>query len=179
MSERGRRLRAWLVASGVAAGATLAGIGVAAAQTDGSTTTPPAATTAPAPGPGGPGFKAHGGPGMGGIHGEFVTPKQGGGYQTLATQLGDVTAVSASSITVKSEDGYSKAYAVNDNTMVNAGNDGIADVKTGDKVHVTAVVEDGKYRAVEVMDVTQGQKLGEQWRPAPPARPAAAATPAA
>ncbi|HZN14809.1 MAG TPA: DUF5666 domain-containing protein [Acidimicrobiales bacterium] len=173
MEERGRRLRAWLVASGVAAGATLGGIGVAAAQTDTSTSTAPTpgvAGTAIAgkPGPGGPHF------GMGGgIHGEFVTPKDGGGYQTVATQVGEVTAVSASSITLKSADGYTKAYAVNDNTMVNAGNNGIDDVKSGDTVHVTAVVEDGKYRAVEVMDQTQGQRIGEQWRPAPPAAPAA------
>jgi hypothetical protein len=121
-----------------------------------------------------------GGP-MGGIHGEFVTAKQGGGYQTIATQSGEVTAVSPSSVTVKSEDGYSKAYSVDDNTMVNAGNNGIADVKTGDKVHVTATVADGKYHAVEVMDQTQGQAIGDKWRPARPAPPAAAAaaTPAA
>lgn len=172
MQERGRRLRAWIVASGVAAGATLAGMGVAAAQ-DNSTTTAPS-TEAPAGevrGPGGPGGH-HKGPGMGGIHGEFVTAKTGGGYQTLATQVGDVTAVSGSSITVKSEDGYSKAYVVNDNTMVNAGNDGIADVKTGDKVRITAIKEGNNYRAVEVMDHTQGERLGEQWRPARPAAPA-------
>jgi len=51
----------------------------------------------------------------------------------------------------------------------------VHDVKTGDKVHVTATVFDGKYHAVEVMDQTQGQRIGDQWRPARPAAPAAPA----
>ena len=174
MDDRGKRLRAWIVASGVAAGATLGGIGVAAAQT-GTTTAPDSGTTESAAGPmrvpGG-----HKGPGMGGIHGEFVTAKNGGGYQTVATQVGEVTAVSGSSITVKSEDGYSKAYAINDNTMVSAGNDGTADVKTGDEVRVTAIKDGDTYRAVQVMDHTQGQRIGDQWRPT---RPAPAASNAA
>ncbi|MBA3652747.1 MAG: hypothetical protein H0W70_00985 [Actinobacteria bacterium] len=183
MDERGRRVRAWIVASGVAAGATLAGIGVAAAQSDNNTTTTaPAAgaTTAPARqagpgrgGHGGPGGR-HKGPGMGGIHGEFVTAKQGGGYQTIATQVGEVTAVSGSSVTVKSEDGFSKAYSVDDNTMVNAGNNGIDDVKKGDTVHVMAIKDGDKYHAVDVMDQTQGQRIGEQFRPAHPAKSAGA-----
>ncbi len=178
MDERGRRLRAWIVASGVAAGATLGGIGVASAQTDGSTTTtPPAAGTAPAPeagvrGPGGPGGPGghHKGMGMGGIHGEFVTAKQGGGYQTIATQVGEVTAVSESSITVKSEDGYSKKYSIDDNnTNVSAGDDGTEDVKVGDEVHVMAIKDGDNYRAVEIRDHTQGQRIHDQWRPARPA----------
>ena len=177
MEKRGHRLRAWIVAIGVATGATLAGFGVAAAQTGSgdSTSTAPAQSAAPdggMRGPGGPGGHKGFGPG-GGIHGEFVTPKNGGGYQSVATQFGEVTAVSGSSITVKSEDGYTKAYAVDDNTMVGAGNDGTADVKVGDKVHVTAIKDGDKYHAVDVHDETQGQRIGEQWHPAPPAAPAA------
>jgi hypothetical protein len=110
-----------------------------------------------------------------GIHGEFVTPAPGGGYQTLATQRGEVTSVSASSLTVKSEDGFSRTYVIDDNTMVNAGNDGIADVKTGDEVHVMALVKDGKASAVDVRDATRARALGERWhegRPEPAASPA-------
>ncbi|MEI8408959.1 MULTISPECIES: hypothetical protein [unclassified Kribbella] len=44
------------------------------------------------------------------LHGEFVTAKDGGGYETIATQKGEVTAVSTTSITVKSADGYSRTY---------------------------------------------------------------------
>ena len=148
------RFRKNLVAAGAAVGMTLAGLGVAAAQTDSSTPTTeaPAAdapATAPADrpagrGPGGPGGHGgrHGGKGPGGmgIHGEFVTSAPGGGYQTIATQKGEVTSVNATSVKVKSEDGFERTYVVNDDTMVGAGNNGIADVAVGDTVHVTAVV---------------------------------------
>lgn len=182
---RGRRFRSGLVAAGAAAGLTLAGLGVAAGQTDGTTTEPPtsapAAAPAPAPGPGalqpGPapgGFHPDHGPGgpnvaMGpGIHGEFTTRAPGGGYQTIANQQGEVTAVSSSSITVKSEDGYSRTYAVNDKTMVSAGNEGIADVATGDRVHVTALVVGDKASAVMIHDGTKDAELRRSWAPAPP-----------
>ena len=46
-------------------------------------------------GPGKGGFGPRGEFGLGGaLHGEFVVPKDGGGYQTIATQRGSVTAVS-------------------------------------------------------------------------------------
>lgn len=179
---RSRRLRSGLVAAGAAAGLTLAGLGVAAGQTD--TTTPPTAPAVPAPAPGAPApFPGHGpghemggrhmGLGMGmGIHGEFTTRGPNGGWQTIATQRGEVTAVSATSLTVKSEDGFSRTYAVDDNTMVGAGNEGIADVKEGDQVGVTALVVDGKASAVQIHDVTQAEQLHQRWAPAPPPRPA-------
>ncbi|HEX7168136.1 MAG TPA: hypothetical protein VF230_14250, partial [Acidimicrobiales bacterium] len=120
----------------------------------------------------------HKGMGMG-IHGEFTTRAPGGGFQTLATQHGDVTAVSASSLTVKSEDGFSRTYVVNDDTLVNAGDEGIADVEVGDKVHVMAVVKDGTASAVKVHDGTQIRASHEKWQPRrqPPAPPAGATTP--
>ena len=104
----------------------------------------------------------------GALHGEFTTRAPGGtGFQTMAMQNGEVTAVSATSITVKSEDGYSRTYAVNDDTLVNAGNDGIADVSTGDDVRVMAIVEGGNARAVRVHDRSKLKALREKWRPAP------------
>lgn len=116
-----------------------------------------------------PGFKrGRLGAGLhGGIHGEFTTHAPGGGYQTIATQKGEVTSVSSSSVTVKSEDGFSRTYSVDDNTMVNAGNDGIADVKSGDDVHVTAIVADGKARAVAIRDGTRIAELRGKWQPPP------------
>lgn len=105
-------------------------------------------------GPGG--FGKHFGPfGAGGaLHGEFVVSKDGGGYQTIATQRGQVTAVSKDSLTVKSEDGYSRTYKLTEDTMVNAARDGIDDVKDGNTVNVVATVADGNATAMSVNDGT-------------------------
>jgi hypothetical protein len=175
--QRSRAYAAGLVGAGLVGGIVLASLNVAGAQTP--TPTPSAKAAQPGEGPRGFGHhgRGRGGPGLGlggALHGEFTTKKPGGGYQTMATQLGDVTAVSASSVTVKSEDGFSRTYAVDDNTLVNAGNDGIADVKNGDKVHVLAIVTGGGASAVRVQDVTTVGKLREHWRPdRPTASPSA------
>ena len=143
---------------------------------------PPAAgpgQTAPDPRPGrGFGRGHHGGPfgkffgfggfggfgHFGGLHGEFTIRKpDGSGFQTVATQTGEVTAVSPSSITVKSEDGFSRTYSVDENTVVGAGRDGIGTVKTGDTVRVMGVVEGGTARAGAIMDSTSLGKIGEHW----------------
>lgn len=179
-SRRGKA--AGLVAAGLVGGVVLAGFATANAQTDptpapsqsqGTPGTEQAPGQQPRPerrGPGGPGGGRHGGKhGMGmGIRGEFVTAAPDGGWQTVATQKGEVTAVSATSLTVKSEDGYSRTYAVNDDTLVNAGNDGIADVKVGDDVHVMAIVTEGQAAAKDVRDVTQVRALREKWAPGKP-----------
>jgi hypothetical protein len=102
--------------------------------------------------------------GLGGaLHGEFVVPKDGGGYQTVATQRGKVTAVSKDSLTVKSDDGYSRTYTLTADTMVNAARDGIDNVKTGNTVNVSAVVTDGKATATRVNDGTVRQAAGQKW----------------
>jgi hypothetical protein len=48
------------------------------------------------------------------LHGEFVVPDGAGGYTTELTQTGAVTAISSTSITVRSDDGYSQAYVIPD-----------------------------------------------------------------
>lgn len=117
----------------------------------------------------GDGGRGHGmGPGMGmgmGIHGSFVTPKQGGGYQTVDMQRGTVTAVSKDSITVKSEDGFSATYVVTADTMVNAKRDGIASVKVGDQVGVMGIENAGKTTAVQIVDRTQLKDSRQKWAP--------------
>ncbi len=169
---RGKRLRSGLVAAGAAFGMTLAGFGLAAAQTETPTTEAPTTETPQAEAPQadqnrqGRIHRRHHGKLMG-IHGEFTTRAPGGGYQTMATQVGEVTEVSPSSIAVRSEDGYSRTYAVNDNPLVNAGNDGIADVRQGDQVRMTALVADGNARAVDIRDVSQAKALRDQWVPPP------------
>ena len=54
------------------------------------------------------------------LHGEFVVADGHGGYRTELTQTGVVTAISPTSITVRSEDGFSQTYVV-PNTVGNAG----------------------------------------------------------
>jgi hypothetical protein len=122
-------------------------------------------------GPGDPGghFKGGPGPGFGGprgaIHGEFVEPDGSGGYRTVAGQVGDVTSVSSDSISVKSADGFSKTYSVDQNTVVNSGRDGIGNVKNGDKVSVNAVVNDGKAAAQNIEDLTTLGQIRQHWNP--------------
>jgi hypothetical protein len=110
------------------------------------------------------GFGGFGGFGRsGGLHGEFTIKKPDGTFQTMATQTGEVTAVSPSSITVKSEDGFSRTYSVDENTVVGSGRDGIGSVKTGDTVHVAGVVDGGKAQAAAVLDSTGLGKIGDHW----------------
>ena len=142
MTGSGKFVRV-LAVVGVAGAAAAAGtIGLAAAQTE--PTTPPTTASAgqlgagPAQGPGG-----HRGPagrfgelgGIGGdvVHGEFVVPKDNG-FETLDVQTGKVTDVSSSSITVVSDDDFTKTYAVTDTTLVNSARYGIGSIKSGNTV---------------------------------------------
>jgi hypothetical protein len=160
-----------LVAIAVIAGVLLVGgIGVAVAQTGGSSTTTPPTSV---PGPRGPGRHFKGGPGFGpgfggprgAVHGEFVAPDGSGGYRTIAMQVGDATSVSSDSITVKSADGFSRTYSVDQNTVVNSGRDGIGNVKNGDQVAVDAVVNGGKAAARSVRDITTLGQIRQHWNP--------------
>jgi hypothetical protein len=165
----------WRAAGTVAAVAatTVAG-GVAWASTGDSTPAPSTGTQQNAPQQNqGPGQR---GGGMFGdaLHGEFVTAKDGGGYETIATQKGEVTAVSASSITVKSADGYTKTYTVNSDTKVNR--DGkIADITTGETVRIRATVADETATATSISDNTDRP----QGRPGDKQAPKEGSTPSA
>jgi hypothetical protein len=177
------RSKLWLIGASAAAVAAL-GIGVAAAQTgDSSTTT--STTVAPGAGPnrhefkgGRPGMKGFGFGGMGGpgIHGEFTVPDGNGGYRTMDSQVGTVTSVSSSAIEVKSEDGFTKKYTVDTDTLVNAGRDGIGSVKSGDKVAVEALASGSTAKAIRINDVTNLDTWHQRWapkgvKPAPGDRP--------
>ena len=166
----------WRLAGTIAAVAvttTAGGVAWAATSAD-PTPSPSASPSTPAEPPAGLGKGPGGGPGGpggpgrffgqgGALHGEFVVKKDGGGYQTVATQTGEVTAVSKDSITVKSEDGYSRTYTLTEDTLVNAARDGIDDVKTGNTVTVSAIVADGKATASSVNDGTVRKAAGEKW----------------
>ena len=130
-------------AAAVAVAAVIAALGGAAIYA--ATETSPHAFGAPhqpfGPGGGGGPSGQHGA--VGGpaamappsLHGEFVVPNSAGGYTTELTQTGTVTAISATSITVRSEDGFSRTYvipagsagapfAVDDQVVVHATRDG-------------------------------------------------------
>ena len=129
------------------------------------------------PGDGGRGMRGGGGMGvgMGAIHGTFVTPKQGGGYQTIDTQRGAVTAVSSTSISVKSDDGFTATYVVTADTVVDAQRDGIGSVKVGDKVAVVGLENAGTTTAVQIMDRTE---MGAGWKKLAPQQPSGGSAPA-
>jgi hypothetical protein len=152
----------------VAATTTAGGVAWAASNAD-PTPSPSASPSTPSqqqkpdqPGKGG--FGPRGEFGLGGaLHGEFVVQKDGGGYQTVATQRGSVTAVSKDSITVKSDDGYSRTYKVDADTLVNSARDGIASIKTGSTVTVSAVVADNTATATMINDGSARDAAGQKW----------------
>jgi len=172
----GSRRTAVLV--GVIVVGLLTGAGVAFATTGSPAhpATPGAATAAtPSPSPSSPSFRpplphrlpfrigsmipSFAGPlGLGGlfgaIHGQYVAPKDGGGYQTIAFQNGKVTAVSSTSITLRSADGYTHSYVVNSSTTVNAQRGGISSIKTGNQVWVRATVSGSTTTAAQITDLS-------------------------
>jgi hypothetical protein len=170
-----RRRRRWLgrpfllagtVLLAVAAGAGVALAATSAPSTSGSAGPVSAAASSPAPqtprpdclrviAPNRGGRFCHR-PGLGGaLHGTLVLPKPGGGTVTAEIQNGKVTAISRSSITLKSTDGFTKTYAVTGSTIVGAQRDGIGSVKVGDQVWMTATARGGAVTANRVMDLSQ------------------------
>jgi len=169
--------RRFAIMAGVITLGVLAGAGVAVAATSSpGQPAAPAATASPSPSarpqfpphgqwrmvpPGGP--FAFGGPGalgglFGAVHGTVVVPKSGGGFQSIAFQNGKVTAVSSTSITLRSADGYSRTYRVTSSTLVNAQRDGIGSIKPRNQVIVTATVSGSTATATRIADVTQLQQ---------------------
>ena len=169
--------RRFAVMAGVVTLGVLAGAGVAVAATSSSgQPAAPGASTSPSPSPSaarphfppkgqwrmrapGGGPFAFGGPTalgglFGAVHGSAVVPKSGGGYQTIAFQNGKVTAVSSTSITLHSADGYSHSYRVTSSTLVNAQRDGIGSIKAGNQVIVTATVSGSTATATRIIDVS-------------------------
>ncbi|MDX6198055.1 MAG: hypothetical protein QOJ79_1206 [Actinomycetota bacterium] len=178
------RSRAARWVGGIAAvgvGITLGAVGIAAAADPTPTPTPAPNGQGARPDahPDGPrghhprGPRGGGGPGelgpRGAVHGEFVVP-DGTGWRTVAVQRGAVTAVSSTSLSVKSADGYTKTYVITATTLVNAARDGIGSVKTGHQVAVVATGKSGTATAVDVRDLTL-LKAGRDMFGPPPGRP--------
>jgi hypothetical protein len=168
--------RRFAIMAGVVTLGVLAGAGVAVAATSSSgQPAAPGASASPSASPSvrpsfpprgqwhmrapGGGPFAFGGPGalgglFGAVHGTAVVPKSGGGYQTIAFQNGKVTAVSSTSITLHSADGYSHSYRVTSSTIVNAQRDGIGSIKAGNQVIITATVSGSTATATRIIDVS-------------------------
>jgi hypothetical protein len=130
------------VAVAVAIAVGIAGAGtVAVYAASGS-----ASSTSSQQGPGGGMGGDGGGPGGAGgamsqaLHGEYVVSDGNGGYATEIMQNGEVTAVSDSSITAKSDDGYTKTYTIDSDTAVGNGSTDLSSIATGDDVMIVATV---------------------------------------
>jgi len=69
----------------------------------------------PGGGPGGP--RPHGGTGSGpfdasALHGELVMSDGTGGFTTVLSQTGTITAIDATSVSARSADGYTQTYVI-------------------------------------------------------------------
>ncbi|MBI1759470.1 MAG: hypothetical protein HYR62_09645 [Actinobacteria bacterium] len=78
-------------------------------------------------------------------HGEFVVKGKDGKPVDLVVQRGEVTAVSATSITLRSADGFTASYPIASTTKVwvNHSRQTIEQVKVGDKAGVLAKKDNG------------------------------------
>jgi hypothetical protein len=169
---RTRIIAAAAIAAGLAAGAT----GVALADNTPTSTVSPTPSASPSAGAKGDGARprppkglrpgGRPGPGMldgrGALHGEFVVPNGSSGFRTIVVQRGEVTAVSATQITVHSKDGFTTTYAVTADTLVNAARDGIATIKKGATVNVAATKAGNKITAVHIGDQSARKAMKER-----------------
>ncbi|GAA1276906.1 hypothetical protein [Saccharothrix xinjiangensis] len=116
--------RKTLVAAAIAVGIAAAGGGVIYAASN---------SEAAQQGMGGPrGYGMRGGPGM------VVMGSPFGDAQHGEFQHGEVTEVTDSSVTVKSDDGYVQTYRVDGDTQVNGGQGDLDDLDAGDSATVVA-----------------------------------------
>jgi hypothetical protein len=131
------------VALAVAIAVGIAGAGTVAVYAASGSASSTSSQQGPGGGMGGDG--TGGGPGGGGVmsqalHGEYVVSDGNGGYATEIMQNGEVTAVSDSSITAKSDDGYTRTYTIDSDTVVGNGSADLSSIATGDDVMIVATV---------------------------------------
>jgi hypothetical protein len=141
---------AGLVGAGLALGLVVSQLGIATAgsptpQPSGSTDTDrPFEHRFGMPGlmPGGPM------PGGRVLHGQ-ATVQTPDGTEVVSTQTGTVTSIDGSAVAVRSSDGFTRSYLVDAATLIcTDGDDGaLSSLKSGDRVHVTAVQDGGSWHA--------------------------------
>lgn len=97
------------------------------------------------------------------LHGEFVTPNGDDGYVTHLMQTGTITSIGDSNLGVKSDDGYTRDYVLNSDTVVNGARGWTAESKgglaTGQKVTVMATKSGDD--ATAMMIHAQDEKVGK------------------
>jgi len=103
--------------------------------------------------------------GIGGIpvHGDVVVnDPNAGGTTTIRFARGEVTAVSATSLTLKCSDGFEATFAIDGNTKVRLGDDQrtITDLKTGGTAMATGRVAGEVTTATLVTDSDPGRRPG-------------------
>ena len=142
----------------VASLALVAALAVGTTMASGSDAVGQTAASGPSTG-GGPGSPiGHGFPGAV-LHGTYVVTDPDGGYRTVVTQRGEVTAVSGTSLTLRSTDGFVATYRLSDGsdgtdgTRVLGGTGGVRDIATGDAVGVSAEREGAVNTATHVADL--------------------------
>ena len=144
-----------MMAASVAVAALTGGAVALADQDDAGTTSQ---ESRQGPGPGGHGPGGHGPSKLGQmLHGESVVELEDGTYVTQRMQVGDVTSVSETSLTVRSEDGFTETYVVGDETtLVRDQVTGTA-ASVGDVAHVRAIVTGTTITADVVMALSPAQ----------------------
>jgi len=107
------------------------------------------------------------------LHGEFVLPGEDGCGFTVLAQTGEATTLTEDSITVRSRDGFEKAYTIDDSTRSLASRRG-GEIEQGDWVSVTARTTGETATAAYVFDLSRSSKKfwrddswwsPRQWRP--------------
>ncbi|MBB5894744.1 hypothetical protein [Kutzneria kofuensis] len=85
-------------------------------------------------------------------HGEVTL--NGKDHRVVDLQRGEVHSVSSTSVSVKSDDGFTATYAVNGDTKIRKGGkaSAIGDVHTGDKVVIVATKANGTATATRIAD---------------------------
>ncbi|AUI62287.1 hypothetical protein [Amycolatopsis sp. BJA-103] len=105
---------------------------------------------------GGPGGRVLVGPGGGmprdALHGDFVVSDGKGGYSTERLQTGEITEISATSVSLTSKDGYKQVYTVDSSTRKTG------DPKIGETVTVTAKVSGNTATATTLGKAGQNQR---------------------
>ena len=98
----------------------------------------------------------------GALHGEFVVPDADGGFQTLVSQRVEATAVSATEITVRSEDGFTSTYTITEDTVVNAARDGLDSIEKGTEVHLVGTKDGDTVTALRIGDRSARKVMRER-----------------
>lgn len=103
----------------------------------------------------------------GALHGELVVPDGSGGYRTVVVQRGKASNVGGSSLTVTSDDGWSRTYDVPASARVGALREGLGSVANGDQIVVVAEQKDGTLTAQHLVDLTGIEKGLGGWMDGP------------